>query len=283
MGNTDQDWDLIIKPRRNLLDINISEIWHYRDLIFLFVRRDFVSTYKQTILGPLWFIINPIFSTIVFTVIFGKIAGISTDGLPQTVFYMSGIVGWNYFAIVLQGTSNSFISNAGIFGKVYFPRLTVPLSMVFSGLIRFGIQFFILLLLIGYYVYIGFEFQTSWLVLLIPFYILILAILGMGCGIIISSLTTKYRDLSKFLGFGIQLWMYATPVIYPVSTLPEKFKPLILANPVAPILELFKYSLLGAGTVELGRIIYSVIFAIVILLIGIMIFNKVEKNFMDTV
>ncbi len=278
-----EDWTMVIRPKRYLLDVNLQEIWRYRDLIKLFVRRDFVARYKQTVLGPLWFLIQPLFTTIMYTIVFGNIAKISTDGLPQILFYMSGIVGWTYFAACLNSTSNTFVANAGIFGKVYFPRLTLPISIVISNLIQFSIQFFLLLAFMLYYKIAGADFHTNIYVLLLPVLIVLMAGLGLGFGIIISSLTTKYRDLTNLVSFGVQLWMYATPIIYPLSEIPEKYRIFVLANPLTPVIETFRFSLLGAGTVSWMHLSYSFGFTIVVLAIGIVLFNKVEQSFMDTV
>ncbi len=281
--SSDNDWTMIITSERGLFEIDLKDLWRYKDLIFLFFRRDFVAKYKQTILGPLWFIIQPLLTTVMFTIVFGNIAGISTDGLPKMLFYMAGIVCWTYFSQCLTLTANTFKTNAKIFGKVYFPRLTVPISIVMSNLIAFAIQFVFLLGFMLYFGLSGAAFQPNIYVLLIPFLILLMAGLGLGFGIIISSLTTKYRDLANLVTFGVHLWMYATPIVYPMSTLPEKYKIYIIANPVSPIVETFKYSLLGAGTVNFMHLLYSTIFTIVILSLGILIFNKVEKTFIDTV
>ncbi len=278
-----EDWTMVIRPKRHLLDVNLQEIWRYRDLIKLFVRRDFVARYKQTILGPLWFLIQPLFTTIMYTIVFGNIAKISTDGLPQILFYMSGIVGWTYFAACLNSTSNTFVANAGIFGKVYFPRLTLPISIVISNLIQFIIQFFLLLAFMLYYKVIGANFHTNIYILLLPVLIILMAGLGLGFGIIISSLTTKYRDLTNLVSFGVQLWMYATPIIYPLSEIPEKYRLFVLANPLTPIIETFRFALLGAGTVSWMHLTYSFVFTVFVLAIGIVLFNKVEQSFMDTV
>lgn len=276
-------WDLKIKPQRNLLDIDLTELWRYRDLIMLFVRRDFVSRYKQSILGPLWFIIQPLLTTLMFTIVFGNIAGIPTDGLPKPLFYMAGIVGWTYFSTCLTSTSDTFISNAGIFGKVYFPRLVSPVSIVISNLIQFVIQFLFLIAFMLFYKISGADFHPNIYILLIPFLIILLAGLSLGFGIIFSSLTTKYRDLRFLLAFGVQLWMYATPVIYPVSSLPEKYKIFILLNPMTPIIETFRFALLGSGTVNWMHLLYSLGFTVVVLTTGVIIFNRVERSFMDTV
>jgi lipopolysaccharide transport system permease protein len=273
----------VIEPKRHIFDINLRELWQYRDLIVLFVRRDFVAKYKQTILGPLWFIIQPLFQTIMFTLVFGRLAGLSSDGLPRMLFYMTGIVGWNYFSTCLNTTSNTFVSNANIFGKVYFPRLSVPISIVISNMIQFIIQFLFLIAFMAYYKIKGVEFAPNIYVLLIPILLICMATLGLGLGIIISSLTTKYRDLTNLITFGIQLWMYATPVIYPLSSLSEKQQQLLLFNPITPIIETFRFALLGKGVFEWQHLGYTLGFTIVSLFIGLLAFNKVEQNFMDTV
>ncbi len=278
-------WDLVIKPQNTLFDLNLKALWDYRDLLVLFVRRDFVAQYKQTVLGPVWNLIQPILTTAMFLLLFGKIANISTDGIEPVCFYLSGITIWNYFSVCLTNTSNTFITNAPIFGKVYFPRLVIPLSVVISNIVRFGIQFLLLIVAVLYYhflkgapLYIGF----SWL-LVIPLVIL-MATLGLGLGIIISSLTTKYRDFTVLMTFIIQLLMYATPIAYPLSFLAKtKYKVLISLNPLSSIAELFRYVLFGKGTFSPGSILYSIVFIILSLLIGLLIFTKVEKSFMDTV
>lgn len=278
-----EKWDLIIQPKRSLFDLPLKELWHYRDLIMLFVRRDFVSAYKQTILGPLWYLIQPLLTTITFTVIFGNIAQLPTDGLPQFLFYMSGTVIWTYFANCLTKTSETFTSNAHLFGKVYFPRLAVPISILFSNLFTFTIQFALFLLFIGYFALRGTVLHPNWWIALSPILILMMAGLGLGFGIIISSLTTKYRDLRFLVQFGVTLLMYATPVIYPVSSIPERFQGLIEANPMTSIVETFRYAFLGAGSVDIGQLVYSFIFMIVVVFIGVVIFNRVEATFMDTI
>jgi lipopolysaccharide transport system permease protein len=249
----------------------------------LFVRRDFVAVYKQTILGPLWFLLQPLFTTIVFTVIFGKIAKIPTDGLPQVLFYLSGIVVWNYFANCLNKTSDTFVANAGIFGKVWFPRLSVPISIVISNLITFAIQFVLFLCFWVYFLLSGSTINPQPLILILPLLILQMAALGLGCGIIVSSLTTKYRDLTYLVGFGVQLWMFATPVVYPISRIPARFQWIIALNPMAPIVELFRYAFLGAGTIIPWQIGLSIVNTVIILFIGIILFSRIEKSFMDTV
>lgn len=281
--NSEQTWDMEIRPRRGLLEINLKELWEFRDLIALFVRRDFVAKYKQTILGPLWFIIQPLFQTLMYTIVFGRIAKLSTDGLPQMLFYLAGIVPWTYFSQSLNMTSKTFTQNAGIFGKVYFPRLSVPLSIVISNLIQFVIQFSFLWVFMIIYWIRGFEFGPTIYLLLLPVLIILLAGLGLGFGIIISSLTTKYRDLTNLVSFGVQLWMYATPVIYPISTIQGKMRTAIMLNPLTGIVETFKTIMLGVGEVQWELLGYSALFCIVVLAIGVILFNKIEQNFMDTV
>lgn len=276
-------WDLIITPRKKWWDLQLRDVWHYRDLIGLFVRRDFVSRYKQTILGPLWFIIQPLLTSIVFTVIFGNIAQLPTDGLPQMLFYMSGNILWSYFSTCLTSTSTIFTANAHLFGKVYFPRLVMPVSIVISDLITFAIQFvFFLAYLLFFYLRGSAVGLTTWAFAL-PLLLVLMAGLGLGFGIIISSLTTKYRDLQYLVSFGVGLWMYATPVIYPVSSIPEKWRWVANVNPVTPIIETFRKGFLGAGDASWARLAYSFGFMLVVLLIGVVIFNRVEKTFIDTV
>jgi lipopolysaccharide transport system permease protein len=278
-----QEWDLVITPRKKWYDLQLGDVWRYRDLIALFVRRDFVSRYKQTILGPLWLIIQPILNSLVFTVVFGNIARLSTDGLPPMLFYMSGTVLWSYFSNCLTGTSQTFIQNAHLFGKVYFPRLVMPISIVISAMINLAIQFALFMGFRTYFAASGAAISfTSWAWTL-PLLILLMAGLGLGFGIIVSSLTTKYRDLNYLVGFGVSLWMYATPVIYPVSSIPENWRWVALVNPITPIVETFRAGFLGQGTVSLARLGYSAAFMLVVLFIGAVIFNRVEKTFIDTV
>jgi len=278
-----EHWDLEIRPKRHLLDINLKEIWDYRDLVMLFVRRDFVAKYKQTILGPFWFILNPLISTLMYTLVFAGIAKIPTEGFPPQLFYLSGIVAWSYFASCLNGTSSTFLSNAGIFGKVYFPRLVSPISVIISSMVQLGIQMVLLVSFMIYYSISGYDIQLNIHILYIPLLIVNLALLGLGFGIIFSALTTKYRDLSNLMTFGVQLWMYITPVIYPSSAVPEKYNFFVFINPIAPLVEAFKYGLIGAGEFNPGRLLYSVVFTIVLLFIGVVLFNRTEQNFMDTV
>jgi lipopolysaccharide transport system permease protein len=279
-----ENWDMIIEPQRSLFDLRLGELWRYKDLVMLFVRRDFVAVYKQTILGPLWYLIQPVLTTIMFTFMFGQIANLPTDGLPQFLFYMSGTVIWSYFADCLNKTSNTFVQNANLFGKVYFPRMAVPVSILISSLITFAIQFLLFLFFVGLFVLRGNPIQPNWAwIAFFPVLILMMAGLGLGLGIIISSLTTKYRDLRFLVSFGVQLFMYATPVVYPVSSIPERFQWVILANPMTPIVEIFRYAFLGAGTVDMGHLLYSFAFMFVVVFMGSVIFNRVEQTFMDTV
>jgi len=279
----DVEWTMVIRPQRGWWDLRLGELWRYRDLVMLFVRRDFVAQYKQTILGPLWYLIQPVLTTVVFTVVFGNIAGLPTDGLPSFVFYLSGTVIWQYFAENLNKTSQTFITNAQLFGKVYFPRLAVPVSILISNLITFSIQFGLFLVFALYFMVRGSAVQPNLAILLTPVLLLMMAGLGLGFGIIVSSLTTRYRDLRFLVTFGVQLWMYGTPVIYPVSAIPERFRLLIMANPLTPIVETFRYAYLGAGTVHSWHLLYSAAFMLAVLLGGTLLFNRVEQTFMDTV
>lgn len=276
-------WTSIIKPKTKLLDLNLKELWQYKDLIIMFVKRDFKTLYKQTILGPLWVIINPMLTTLMFTVVFGGIANISTDGMPQFVFYMAGNTVWSYFSTCLTKTANTFINNSAVFGKVYFPRLVSPISTVLSGLINFFVQFVLFMFFVIYYMMSGDAVRPNIYILLTPVLLLLIAMLSLGFGIIISSLTTKYRDLSILVTFGVQLWMYATPVVYPISQIPLHWRNIMLLNPIAPIIETFRYAFLGSGTIPWFYLGISVITTIVVLFIGIVLFNKVQKTFMDTI
>jgi len=278
-----EKWDLVIGPKRGWFDLKLKDIWLYRDLVFHFVRRDFVAFYKQTILGPLWYIIQPLLTTLVFTVIFGKVARIPTDGVPPFIFYFSGTVAWGYFSNCLKETSDTFISNSKIFGKVYFPRLTVPLSVVIINLAKFGIQFMVFLCFLVYFIKIEASIKPNLYILFLPVLLLQMAILSLGTGILISSMTTKYRDVKFLVGFGIQLWMYATPVVYPVSVVPERFRFIYMLNPVASIVETFRHSFLGTGMVGSVDILISWGVTLLLLFSGIILFNRVDKTFMDTV
>lgn len=279
----EQKWTTIINPKTGWFDIDFKELWKYRDLILMFIKRNFSTMYKQTILGPLWIVINPLITTLIFTVVFGKIAKIPTDGVPQFLFYMCGNTAWTYFANCLTSTSTTFTSNAAIFGKVYFPRLVTPISTVITGIINFFIQFVIFIGFLIYFIYAGSDVQPTVWIILLPILVVQMGILGLGFGIIISSLTTKYRDLAVLVGFGVQLWMYATPVVYPISILPDKYKILMMLNPMAPIIETFRFALLGAGKVNITSLLISALITIIILVIGVVLFSRVEKTFMDTV
>ena len=278
-----KEWDLVIEPHSSLFQLNLKDVWRYRDLLWLLVKRDFVSFYKQTILGPLWFFIQPLFTTIIFTFVFGNLAGLSTDGLPQPLFYMAGITSWNYFADCLTKTCTVFKDNANIFGKVYFPRLIMPLSIVVSNLVRFGVQMLLFFMMMGYYAYIGAAFTPNAYILLFPVLVFQMALLGLGLGLVITALTTKYRDLAFLITFGVQLMMYATTVIYPLSAAPDKYKWLIELNPMTGIIEAFRFGFLGQGEFTFSSFGYSVAFTLVSLVLGVIIFNKTEKNFVDTV
>ena len=282
----DKEWTTIIKPREKLLQVDLKELWRYRDLTSLFVRRNITTQYKQTILGPLWYIIQPAMTVVMYMVVFGGIAKIPTDGLPQPLFYLSGICLWQYFNDCLTKTSSTFTANAGIFGKVYFPRMVVPISTVVSNLLRFGIQFGLFLVVYAIYqlFIIPGQIHTNWYALLIPLLVVMLAGLALGFGILFSSLTTKYRDMTLLLDFFIRLWMYATPVIYPLSTITnEKLRLVMSLNPLTGIVDAFKYGMLGEGQFSWGMLGYSFAFMVVLLTVGIIIFNRVQRTFMDTV
>lgn len=282
MSEPQQQWTETIESRHSLFDLKLSEVWRYRDLVYMFVKRDFISGFKQTILGPIWFFINPIFTTVVYLVVFGNIANLSTDGAPKILFYLAGVTLWNYFSSCLTGTSNVFTGNAAIFGKVYFPRLVMPLTIVISNLMRFGVQMGLFLAVFIYYYIIG-EVQPNLWILATPFLIVLMAAFALGMGMIFSSLTTKYRDVQMLLGFGVSLFMYVTPVIYPLSALPPKFKAIAAYNPLSGIFECFKYAWLGVGEFSAGMLVISSFIIFALLAIGTVIFNKVEKGFMDTV
>jgi lipopolysaccharide transport system permease protein len=279
----DEEWDLTIEGSSSLFDIKFRDLWSYRDLLILLVKRDFVSFYKQTILGPLWFFIQPLFTTIIYTFIFGSLAHISTDGLPQPLFYLAGITAWNYFADCLTKTSTVFKDNANILGKVYFPRLILPLSIVTSNLVRFGVQMLLFLGMMGYYYWQGAAINPSLALLMFPVLVLMMALLGLGLGLIITAMTNKYRDLAFLVTFGVQLLMYTTTVVYPLSAAPERFKHIIELNPMTGIIEAFRYSFLGKGEFSTLSVGYSALVTLIVLFFGIIIFNKTEKSFVDTV
>ncbi len=272
-----------INSKQSVFDLNLREVWQYRDLLLMLVKRDFITFYKQTILGPLWFIVQPLLTTAIYVILFGNIAKLSTDGMPQILFYLSGITVWNYFSESLTKTSSVFTANAGMFGKVYFPRLIMPLSIVASSLMKFAVQFGIFLLVLMYYVIFTETVQPNAWMLLTPVLILLMAMFALGLGMIFSSLTTKYKDLTFLLTFGIQLFMYITPVVYPISALPEKFRFLVYFNPLSPIFECFRYAFLGAGSFDPMALVWSGVLIAGMLVVGTVIFNKVEKSFMDTV
>ncbi len=279
----EQKWDLEIKPKNDLLKLNLIDVWNYRDLLVLLVRRDFVSFYKQTILGPLWFFLQPVLTTIMFTLVFGKMGGFSTDEIPQPLFYLAGVTLWNYFAECLTKTSTVFTANASLFGKVYFPRLIMPLSIVASNLVRFAVQFLLFILVLIFYFVKGANIHLTFAAALFPLLIILMAGMGLGLGMIISAMTTKYRDLSFLITFGVQLLMYATTVIYPLSAAPEKYRWLISANPMTSIIETFRYGFLGKGTFSWYSLSYTTMVTFLLVLFGTIVFNKVEKNFIDTV
>lgn len=280
-----EDWDLVIHSKYSWFELHLLDIWRYRDLLRMFVWRDFVAVYKQTILGPIWFFIQPLLTTATFSVIFSGVARLPTDGLPPLLFYFAGTTPWNYFATAVTKTSATFTSNAGLFGKIYFPRLVSPLSVVISSLVQFGIQFLLLFGIMGWYLLKGTSIHPNWggIAVMTPLLIALLAGLGLGVGIIVSSLTTKYRDLSFLVTFGVQLAMYATPVVYPLSMVSENYRHWLELNPMTPIIEAFRSVYLGTGSFSWGALGYSSAFVMVVLFVGILIFNRVEKSFMDTV
>jgi lipopolysaccharide transport system permease protein len=272
-----------IVPRDKLLSLRLKEIWRYRDLMVLFVRRDFVAKYKQTILGPAWFFIQPLLQTAMLTVVFSGIAGLPTDNIPPILFYLAGVTAWNYFAQCIKTTSNTFTVNAHLFGKVYFPRAVTPISIVISNLIQFVIGLFLFLLCYAYYTLSGYPIMPNAVLFLLPVLILLMGFMGLGLGMIISAMTTKYRDLQNLVEFGVQLLMYATPVILPLSAVPDKYKLVMLANPMTGIIETFKHAFFGLGTLQWNLLFYSTGFTAAVFLLGLIVFNKTEKNFMDTV
>ena len=289
-NSENENWTTVIKPRNGLFEVNLKEIWDYRDLLTLFVKRDITVQYKQTVLGPLWWLIQPALTVIMYMVVFGGIAGIPTDGIPQPLFYLGGVCMWQYFADCLNKTSNTFVTNAGIFGKVYFPRLIMPLATVTSNLVRFGIQLGLFAIVYIYYAIMGLAPSPNWYLLLFPLLVVMMAGLALGFGIVISSLTTKYRDLQILFSFIVQLWMYGTPIVYPLSQVAGKkvlgmdLTFLMCLNPVTTVIETFKHGALSAGQfIGWGWMAYSFVFMIVMLGLGILIFNKVQKSFMDTV
>jgi lipopolysaccharide transport system permease protein len=283
MTTTQQTWTEEIKADTSLFSVNTSEVWHYRDLLWMLVKRDYVTFYKQTILGPIWFFVQPLLTMVTYVVLFGQIAKLSTDGAPQVAFYLSGITIWNYFSEALTKTSTVFKDNANLFGKVYFPRLIMPLAIVFSGLLKFGIQFGMFILVVLYFTYVENSIHPNLWVLITPLLVLLMACFALGLGMIFSSLTTKYKDLVFLLTFGIQLFMYATPVVYPSSAIPSKYNWLLQFNPLTGIFECFRYAYLGTGSFQFQSLLISALEILVLLFTGVLIYNKVEKSFMDTV
>jgi lipopolysaccharide transport system permease protein len=276
------DWDLVIKGHTTLFDLRLKEVWHYRDLLFLFVKRDFVTFYKQTILGPLWFFIQPLLTTVTFTIIFGTVAQLSTDGAPKVIFYMAGITLWNYFSNCLTSVAVVFSANASIFGKVYFPRLIMPLTVVISNLMKFGVQFLLFLCFVIYFVIQG-QIYPNLYILLTPLIILLMALISMGIGLVLTAMTAKYKDLNQLISFGVQLFMYVTPVIYPSSSVPENYQWIVNLNPLVPLFDYMRYAYIGIGQFSVGSLLYPSLFSLVILVLGILFFNKSQKTFIDTV
>ena len=284
--NIEKEWLFEITPKNKFFSLNLKEVWQYRDLLMLFVKRDVVTVYKQTVLGPLWYLIQPLFTSITFTIIFNTVAGIETGTIPPFLFNLAGITVWNYFTACLSGTSDTFKANASIFGKVYFPRIITPLSVVISNLIKFGIQFFIFVAFYLYFYLKGASLDLSVFVLFFPFLILLMGILGLGLGMLISSMVTKYRDLSYLIGFGVQLLMYLSAVMYPMALIQSKMPDyawLVQYNPLAYIIETTRYMLLGVGSISVWGMVYTVCITMIVFLLGLLVFNKTEKSFIDTV
>tara|TARA_B110000438_G_C15782868_1_gene637038 strand:+ start:962 stop:1819 length:858 start_codon:yes stop_codon:yes gene_type:complete len=276
-------WDTVISPKRDLIYFNFREIFKYRDLIFLFIKRDFVTFYKQTILGPLWYIIQPLINAIVFTIIFGNLAKIPTEGVPPFIFYLAGNIIWGYFAICLNSTSNTFVRNSDIFGKVYFPRITIPISNIFIGMLQFFVQFIVFVCFLIYFYFSGSSINIDFTLIFIPLLLFQVAITGLGFGLMISSLTSKYRDLTFVMSFGVQLWMYATPIVYPLSLVSEKYRILFCLNPMTSVVESFRYIFFKESAIKLEYIFISIFISILVLILGMIFFNKTEKSFLDTV
>jgi len=281
--DTNKKWDLVIKPSKGWIDLNFKELLKYTNLIFLFAKRDFVIFYKQTILGPLWYIIQPLVNTIIFNLIFGKIAKLSTDGIPPFLFYMSGTVLWSYFSTCISATSNIFVNNANIFGKVYFPRITVPIAIVITSLVQFLIQFSIFIGFYFYFIINGAILVPNYLIFSVPFLVIQMAILSLGFGSLISALTAKYRDLTFAMTFFVQIWMYLTPIVYPFSQVPEKYQIYYLINPMVSIVELFRSAFLGTQPIDIEIIVISIFITFIIFILGLLMFNRTEKSFIDTV
>jgi lipopolysaccharide transport system permease protein len=281
--NGTDEWTRVIRGEQRWFDIDLSDLWGYRDLVYLFVRRDLVATYKQTILGPFWFLITPLFTSTVFIIVFSEIAQLPTDGAPPILFYLSGTICWGYFASCLGQTSNTFVSSAGIFGKVYFPRLVVPISIVISQMLKFALQLILFLIVLVIYLLKAGQARPNMLVLFLPLLVLQMAALGLGCGILVSSITTKYRDMTIVINFALQLWMYATPIVYPMSMVPEHYRILLAINPMVSIVEGFRMAFLGAGSLQPYQLVVGLMVTALMLLFGLMTFGRVEKTFMDTI
>ena len=282
-----EDWLYTISPKKKLIDLNFKEIWRYRDLLFLFVKRDIITVYKQTILGPLWFLIQPLFTSLVFTLVFNNLGQIQTGSVPPFLFNMAGITAWNYFKECLTGTSNTFVKNQSIFGKVYFPRVIMPMTVTISNLVKFGIQLLIFTLFYLYFMFSGYDLKVNTLIVLLPVYVIIMALLGLGFGMLLSSMTTKYRDLTVLIGFGVSLLMYLSAVPYPVSEAKAKFPSYVSAfveyNPLTQVVEGFRYMLLDTGSFDVFKFVYTLIISVLIFLVGLIVFNRTEKSFIDTV
>jgi len=278
-----EGWTQVLTPDRGWLDFRLGELWRYRDLIFRFFRRDFVASYKQTVLGPLWFVIPPILTTLIFTVVFGKIGQISTNGMPSFLFFLIGVTAWNYFAACLTRAATTFTGNTAIFGKVYFPRLVMPLSTILTNLLTFAIQFGIFLVLAGIFWLQGATFEANWRVIILPVLLVQMGALGLGIGCIVCALTTRFRDLAYMITFGTQLWMYASCVVYPLSQIPQEWRWLFILNPMVPIIEAFRFAFLGGGTVEIWHLAISAVLTAILLFVGLVMFSRAEKTFMDTV
>ena len=277
------EWSIEITPHKKWYDIDFKSLWRYRDLFVMYIKRDLIVQYKQTVLGPLWYLIQPVFTTVMYMFVFGGLAGISTDGVPQPLFYMAGIMMWNYFNTVFTASSGLFIANSAIFGKVYFPRLIVPLATTTSNLLKFLIQLLLFVAVYIFYVCIGSDVTPNWTLVTFPLIVVMVGIFGMSSGLIISSMTTKYRDLTQLVNFGVQLYMYATPIIYPLSAAPEEYKDIIMLNPLSPMFEAVRYSWMSCGSISWGGLLYSCAFTLVLTAFAVVIFSRTERTFMDTV
>lgn len=277
------DWSIIIKPHKKWYDIDFKGLWQYRDLFFMYIKRDIIVQYKQTILGPLWYVIQPVFTTIMYMFVFGGLAGISTDGVPQPLFYMSGIMMWNYFNSVFSSSSTLFVANAAIFGKVYFPRLVVPLATATSNLLKFLIQLLLFIAIYIFFVCTGTHLSLNWTIVFFPIVVVLVGLFALAAGLIVSSKTTKYRDLMQLVNFGVQLYMYATPIIYPLSAAPEKYRQIIMLNPLSPLFEATRYMFMGCGAISWSGLAYSLVFTLLLTAYAVVVFSRTERTFMDTV